>query len=107
METHEFDIEIKRGGEIRIHVKGVKGPGCMDYVWSADPLNAARIYIYERWESTEALDSHFKGPHYTAMRDTIAAHGISAVDVWKYQPAKKGAVYDKTGVPRADFFDAE
>ncbi len=31
METHEFDIEIKRGGEIRIHVKGVKGPGCMDY----------------------------------------------------------------------------
>ncbi len=81
--------------------------GCLDYVWSADPLNAARIYIYERWESAEALASHFKGPHYTAMRDTIAAHGISAVDVWKYQPAKKGAVYDKTGVPRADFFETE
>ena len=81
--------------------------GCLDYVWSADPLNPARIYIYERWEDAESLESHFAGPHYVGMRDTIAAHEISAVDVWKYDPARKGAVYDPKGVPRADFFDAD
>jgi quinol monooxygenase YgiN len=81
--------------------------GCLDYVWSADPLNAARIYVYERWDDAESLSSHLKGPHYLAMRDTIAAHGIKAVDVWKYEPEKKGAVYDSKGVARADFFDAE
>ena len=82
-------------------------PGCLDYVWSADPLNPARIYIYERWEDADSLTSHLAGPHYAAMRDTIAAHEIRGVDVWKYQPAKRGAVYDSKGVARADFFDAE
>ncbi len=48
-------------------------PGCLDYVWSADPLNPARIYIYERWEDADSLTSHLAGPHYAAMRDTIAA----------------------------------
>ena len=81
-------------------------PGCLDYVWSADPLNDKRIYVYERWESEETLASHLAGPHYLAMRDTIAAHGITNVDVWKYLPAKQGAVYDSTGVARADFFDS-
>ena len=32
MESHEFDIEIKPGGEVKIHIKGVKGQACMDYV---------------------------------------------------------------------------
>ena len=27
--------------------------GCLDYVWSADPLVPGRIYVYERWESRE------------------------------------------------------
>lgn len=80
-------------------------PGCLDYVWSADPLNPARIYIYERWESAEALDDHFRGPHYPAMRDAIGAHGIRALEVFKYEPARQGAVYDPTGVPRAEFFE--
>jgi hypothetical protein len=31
METHELEIEITPAGEIRVHVKGVKGPACMEY----------------------------------------------------------------------------
>ncbi len=80
-------------------------PGCLDYVWSADLLNPARIYIYERWRDSQSLASHLAGPHYAAMRDTIAAHGIRGIEVWKYEPARRGAVYDSKGVPRADFFD--
>jgi len=90
----------------RPHMQATRAwPGCLDYVWSADPLNPARIYVYERWESAEALASHFQGPHYVAMRDAIAAHGIRGVEVFKYEPARQGAVYDPKGVPRADFFE--
>ena len=105
MDPEKRDAALVAG---KPHMEATRAwPGCLDYVWSADPLNAARIYIYERWESAEALESHFKGPHYVAMRDAIGAHGITNVDVWKYDPARRGAVYDPTGVPRADFFDAE
>ena len=24
-------------------------PGCLDYVWCADPSSASRVYVYERW----------------------------------------------------------
>jgi quinol monooxygenase YgiN len=82
-------------------------PGCLDYVWSADPLNPARIYIYERWKDPESLASHLAGPHYKAMLETIAAHGIRGLEVWKYEPARRGAVYDSKGVARADFFEDE
>ena len=80
--------------------------GCMDYVWSADPLVPGRIYVFERWDSEENLAAHFKGPHYLAMRDTIAAFGIRAVDVSKYRHDLSEPVYDPTGTPRADFFTA-
>ncbi|MDJ0786732.1 MAG: putative quinol monooxygenase [Myxococcota bacterium] len=90
----------------RPHMEATRAwPGCLDYVWSGDPLNPARIYVYERWESEEALARHFEGPHYTAMRDTIGAHGIRGVEVFKYEPARQGAVYDAKGVARADFFE--
>jgi quinol monooxygenase YgiN len=81
--------------------------GCLDYVWSADPLVPGRIYVYERWESREHLEVHFSSPHFPAMRDTIAAHGIRGLDVAKYRPSLSEPVYDPQGRPRADFFTAE
>jgi quinol monooxygenase YgiN len=32
--------------------------GCYDYVFSADPIDPARVCLYERWESQEHLDAH-------------------------------------------------
>jgi len=32
MEQHEFDIEIAPNGQVRVHIKGVKGQACVDYV---------------------------------------------------------------------------
>ena len=31
MEQHDFEIEIRRGGEVKIHMKGVKGKRCLEY----------------------------------------------------------------------------
>jgi len=81
--------------------------GCLDYVWSADPLVPGRIYVYERWESRDHLATHFESPHFPAMRDTIAAHGIRGLDVAKHRVTLSEPVYDPQGRPRADFFTAE
>lgn len=80
--------------------------GCIDYVWSADPLVPGRIYVFERWEDQASLQAHFDGEHYINMRNTIAAHGLTGADVLKYRPELSEQVYDSTGTPRADFFSA-
>lgn len=36
-------------------------PGCLEYVFAADPLVPGRVILFERWESQEALDAHLKG----------------------------------------------
>jgi quinol monooxygenase YgiN len=89
----------------RPHMQATRAQkGCIDYVWSADPLVPGRIYVYERWESEADLAAHFEGPHYLAMRDTIGAHGLRGFDVSKYRTSLSEPVYDSTGRPRADFF---
>lgn len=78
--------------------------GCINYVWSADPLTAGRIVILERWQTREALEVHFESPHYLAMRNTIASYGICGLDVSKHEIGRTEPVYDPQGRPRADFF---
>ena len=78
--------------------------GCIDYVWSADLLVPGRIYVFERWESQQDLASHFQGPHYLAMRTTMASFGLRGAEVYKYRMSLQEPVYDQTGTPRADFF---
>lgn len=104
------DVDPERRSEAleagKPHMEATRGQtGCLDYVWSADPLVSGRIYIYERWQDAEALTAHLAGPHYLGMRDTIASFGIRGMDVFKLEPARVGAVYDNKGVARADFFD--
>ncbi len=36
MKAHEFEIRIERSGEVRVHMKGVKGKSCEEYAkWLA------------------------------------------------------------------------
>ncbi len=102
VDPDQRDAALEAG---RPHMEATRAQkGCVDYVWSADGLVPGRIYVYERWESQEALEAHFAGPHYLAMRDTMAAHGLRGADVSKYRPDLSGPVYDSQGRPRADFF---
>lgn len=60
-------------------------PGCLDFVLSADPMNADRIRIFERWESDEDLD-RFRGSGPDASQTAqilcaeVARYRISAVE---------------------------
>lgn len=82
-------------------------PGCLDYVWSADPMVDGRLYVFERWVSREALEGHFASAHFIDMRNTIAAHGLTGIDVAKMRVDLSEPVYDPQGQPRADFFTAD
>ncbi|MCP5056703.1 MAG: hypothetical protein GY937_08245 [bacterium] len=87
-----------------VHVREARElPGCLDDVWSADPLTPGRIYVDERWQDQAALAAHFESPRFPAMRDTIAAHGIRGVDVAKVETGRVEPVYDPQGRARADF----
>ena len=55
-------------------------------------------------KTREALEGHFASPHFTGMRDTIAARGIRGLDVEKIRGTLAEPVYDPQGRPRADFF---
>jgi quinol monooxygenase YgiN len=32
--------------------------GCLEYTFSADPLDPGRVLLFERWATQEALDAH-------------------------------------------------
>jgi len=32
MECHELEVEVRPGGEVKVHIRGAKGTVCMDYV---------------------------------------------------------------------------
>jgi quinol monooxygenase YgiN len=36
-------------------------PGCITYVFSADPLEPDLVHLFERWESADALAGHIAG----------------------------------------------
>ncbi len=36
-------------------------PGCLEYVFAADPLDPSRVVLSERWESMELLQQHLEG----------------------------------------------
>ena len=110
--TGTVDIDPDRRDEAltaaETHMRATRTlEGCLDYVWSGDPLVPGRIYVYERWASRENLEKHFASPHYPAMRDTIASFGLRGLDVSKHRITLSEPVYDSQGQPRADFFTTE
>jgi quinol monooxygenase YgiN len=35
--------------------------GCLEYVMSADPVDATRVILFERWADQASLDAHLAG----------------------------------------------
>lgn len=78
--------------------------GCVHYVWSADPTSSTRIYVFENWDSTEALAAHLDGPYYAQMLALLGKYEVTSAEVAKFKVALEEPVYDPQGRPRADFF---
>jgi quinol monooxygenase YgiN len=59
--TFELDPElrdkfIESRGDMMRNSRGE--PGCIEYTFSADPLSATRVMLFEKWEDQAALDAH-------------------------------------------------
>ena len=71
-------------------VAGVTGlarsaPGCLDFVQAADPLDAERINVFERWESDEDLENFRTSGDPTAPVPALPR--VLGADVRKYRIA--------------------
>jgi quinol monooxygenase YgiN len=61
-------------------------PGCLEYAFSADPIDPTRVLLFERWVSQESLDAHLSA---------IRAANPSTTDVTP--KASSIIVYDISG----------
>ncbi len=48
-----------------------KESGCLTYAFSVDINDPTIMRIYERWESMEALEAHFKAPHMAVFQKAL------------------------------------
>lgn len=59
--------------------------GCIEYAFSIDMADPAKIHIFEAWESQEALDAHFATPHMAAFGAATADLGFSNMSILKHE----------------------
>ena len=66
-------------------------PGCLEYTYSADPIDAGRVLLFERWASQESLDAHLSAlgaPPVPAAGVTPKAVSIVIYDVSGERPLR-------------------
>lgn len=61
--------------------------GCLDYAFSLEINDSSRLRVFERWESMEALESHFATPHMAAFIEAIATLSPKDLDIKCYEVA--------------------
>lgn len=90
----------------KVYQQGTRNdePGCIDYVFSADPLRDNVMVVFERWADAASLELHFQHENYFKMRETFAKHGITGATVAKYRVDATDSVY-VDGVATASFPD--
>lgn len=66
--------------------------GNIEYVFSSDLSEPGLFYIFEKWESEDALDFHFKSPHMAAFQGKMGGFGIQDMKVEKFEIASVGPV---------------
>ena len=71
--------------------------GCIRYDWSADGNDAARVNVFEEWESEAALANHFANDAYANMRDHLGTFGLTGAASAKYRVDREGPVYNAQG----------
>jgi quinol monooxygenase YgiN len=70
----------------------LKEKGCHAYAFTSDFADPARIHLFERWESQEALAAHFATPHMARFQGVIGKLGVKDFEVQKYTISAVGPV---------------
>ena len=70
----------------------LREPGCITYRFSADLADPNRIYIYEEWESPEALARHFESEHMRIFQQRLPDVLAGAPTIQRYVVESSGAL---------------
>ena len=62
----------------------VKEPGCLRYRFYADLDDPDTFFLYEEWESEEALATHFQTEHMRAFQAELPGLLGGALDIRRY-----------------------
>lgn len=69
-------------------------PGCLDYVFAADPVEPGRVVLVEQWESEEALAAHIMAMRAaraaSSAPDAPAAVNVLSSSITKHVVASSG-----------------
>ena len=87
--TFELDPALREAflaGRLEMMRASRAEPGCLEYTFSADPVEPTRVLLFERWESQEALDRHLAGlkgkprpdPDITPASASIVMYDVAA-----------------------------
>jgi quinol monooxygenase YgiN len=64
--------------------KSREEPGCLDYTVCADPDEAGRIFVFERWASDDDLAEHFRTTHIAEFRAAVASYPRSGRSLHRF-----------------------
>ena len=79
-------------------------PGCLAYVFGADPLDAGRIRVFEAWTDAESLNAHFQHPNYHATRAMLGRFDRRGGEIAKHDVARSAPVYGPDRVADANYW---
>ena len=66
-------------------------PGCIEYTFSADPLDPGRVVLFERWESQAALDANVESLRARPAPPAGVAPKASSITVYDVVGARQPA----------------
>ncbi|MFI5915141.1 putative quinol monooxygenase [Dactylosporangium sp. NPDC051541] len=61
-------------------------PGCLDYQLAADPVEADRVNIFERWASPDDLNAHLA----LVARSAPPMEAVRRVEIVRYEVSSAG-----------------
>jgi quinol monooxygenase YgiN/3-phenylpropionate/cinnamic acid dioxygenase small subunit len=71
-----------------------KEPGNLDYNFSADPVEAGRVRVFERWRSDADLRGHFDTAHMAVFAKALAKAGVRGRELSRYHVSGTGPVFE-------------
>jgi quinol monooxygenase YgiN len=78
-------------------------PGCLQYAFSADPLDDTSVLIYEHWQDGAALEAHFRHPNFGKAVQVIGGFRRTGGNMQKYHVDKAAPIVGADGKPTASF----
>ena len=59
--------------------------GCLQYVFALDAADPLVVHLFEHWESSEALDTHFATDHFRSFSQVFVSAADGTADFVRYE----------------------